>query len=81
MERIDYNIADRDTLFETLRAAGKTIVEDVTIDLDTQGVPQTCYCMVVDAPEIAPQPDLLAEADARILDLEYALCLAEGGLT
>lgn len=55
MERINYNIADRDALFAQLRAEGKAIVEDVTIDLDEHGVPQTCYCVAVDMP--APQPD------------------------
>lgn len=79
MERIEYNISERETLFANLRAAGKAIAEDVTINLDANGVPQECYCMVVDAPE--PQPDLLAEADATILDLTYRLLLAEGGLT
>lgn len=49
MERIDYSITERDTLFLNLHAAGKTIVEDVTIDLDETGVPQTCYCIVADA--------------------------------
>jgi hypothetical protein len=79
MEHIDYAFSQRDAMLENLRASGKSIVEDVTIDLDAQGVPQTCYCMVVDAPE--PQPDLLADADARILDLEYENLLLKGGLT
>lgn len=77
MERIDYIITERDVLFANLRAAGKSIVEDVTINLDAQGVPQTCYCIVEDAPE--PQPDMLAEADARILELEYENLLLKGG--
>ncbi len=77
MQRIDYTVAERDALFENLRAAGKSIVEDVTINLDTQGVPQTCYCLVTDAPK--PQPDLFAEADARILELEYENLMLKGG--
>ena len=51
MERINYNIGVRETLFANLVAAGKAIVEDVTIDLDPKGVPQTCYCVVKDAQE------------------------------
>ena len=78
MPRIDYSFENRENVLANLLASGKVVVEDVTIDLDEEGVPQTSYCMVEDAPE--PQPDLLAEADARILDLEYALCLAEGGI-
>ena len=78
MQRVDYNIADRDETFANLLAAGKNIVEDVTIDLDENGAPQTCYFMVEDAPE--PQPDLLAEADARILELEYENLMLKEGL-
>ena len=51
MERIDYNISERETLLANLHAAGKTVVDDVTIDLDAQGVLKTCYCMVIDTPE------------------------------
>lgn len=79
MQRIDYNFSDRDATLANIRAVGKVVTQDVTIDLDAQGVPQTCYCIAEDAPE--PQSDLLAEADATILDLTYRLLLAEGGLT
>ena len=78
MERIEYTIETRDATLAALTEAGKIIVEDVTINLDAQGVPQTCYCVVVDMPE--PQPALLAEADARILDLEYENLLLKEGL-
>lgn len=77
-KRLDYNFADRDTALAALAAAGKQVVEDVTINLDAQGTPQTCYFMAVDAP--MPQPDLLAEADARILDLEYENLMLKEGL-
>ncbi len=50
MARIDYNIEDRDATLAALTAAGRQIVEDVTIDL-VDGVLQTCYCIVQDAPE------------------------------
>ncbi|HMM31889.1 MAG TPA: hypothetical protein PKB13_08955 [Clostridia bacterium] len=79
MDRIDYNISEREALFANLRAAGKDIAEDVTINLDAQGVPQTCYCMVVDAPE--PQPDPLAEAYTQIVDLSYENLLLKGGVS
>ena len=50
MERIDYEIENRDATFAALAAAGRQIVEDVTINL-VDGVLQTCYCIVQDAPE------------------------------
>ena len=75
MQRIDYKIEERNTLFAQLRAAGKVVAEDVTIDLDANGIPRTCYCIIEDA-----QPDLLAEADARILELEYQNIILREGL-
>jgi hypothetical protein len=63
MECIDYIFNKRDTLLVNLRASEKIIVEDATINLDANGVPQTCYCLFVDAPE--QQPDLFAGVDAH----------------
>ena len=77
MQRIDYSIADRGPVLANIAALGKQATRDVLIDLDENGVPQTCYFIVEDAP--APQPDLLAEADARILELEYENLLLKGG--
>jgi hypothetical protein len=76
--RVDYSIKDRDTVITGLIVQGKRITEETLINLDVQGVPQTCYFIVEDAP--TPQPDLLAEADARILQLEYENLLLKGGV-
>lgn len=51
MERMDYDISVRDALFANLAAAGKIVVEDVTIDLDGNGRLTTCYCIVTNAEE------------------------------
>jgi hypothetical protein len=48
MERIDYNIEDRDTVLADLAAQGKQMIEDVTINI-VDGVLQTCYCIIQDA--------------------------------
>lgn len=79
VNRIDYQLKNRDAVLAQIAANGQVYVEDVTIDLDEADVPQTCYFLVEDAPPA--QPDLLAEADARILELEYENLMQKEGLT
>ena len=65
--------------FAQIAVDGKVVVEDVTINL-VDGRLTKCFVEIIDAP--APEPDLLAAADERILELEYELILAkEGGMT
>ena len=74
--RIEYQIEDRGTVIEQINASGMVIVNDVTINL-VNGRFATCYFEVVDAPLIEPS---LADADARILELEYENLLLQEGL-
>ena len=69
MEKRMYEIEERAATLAQIEAEGKTYVADNIIDLDENGRPTNCYFMVVDAPP--PEPDLLAEADEYILELEY----------
>lgn len=47
--RVNYEIENRDTVSAQLKADGKVIVEDVTIDL-VDGRLTNCYFEVIDAP-------------------------------
>lgn len=55
MNRIDYEIENRDALFAQLVIEGKIIIEDVTIDL-VDGRLSTCYFIVDDPVEPEVQP-------------------------
>ena len=50
MQRIDYEVEDRDTIFAQIASEGKMVREDVTIDLDENGRLTNCYAIVEDAP-------------------------------
>lgn len=78
MEKRTYNISDRDTVFIQAASEKKTVVEDVTTDLDENGRPTKCFVVVEDVPPA--EPDLLAEADERILELEYENLILKEGL-
>ena len=77
-QRIEYEIENRASVFEQIEADGKVVVEDVTINL-VDGRLTNCFVEVIDAP--ATEPDLLAAADERILELEYEILLLQEGLT
>lgn len=77
-QRIEYEIENRASVFAQIAADGKVVVEDVTIDL-VDGRLTNCFVEVIDAP--AAEPDLLAEADERILALEYENLLLQERLT
>lgn len=77
-ERIPFEFSNKDVALEQVLNSGKAVLETVMINLDENHIPTNGYFVVVDAPP--PQPDLLAHADARILDLEYQLILAKEGL-
>ena len=76
--KVSYTANERDVSIEQIALSGKSIVADVSIDLDANGVPQTCYFIVEAAPPVPP--DLLAQADLDILDLTEQLILAKEGL-
>ena len=67
-EKIAYEIEQREEELAQIAAAGKAIMEDVTIDLVGERL-SNCYFVVTGAP--AAPPDLLAETDEYILELEY----------
>ena len=48
-QTITYSFQDRDAAIAPLEAEGRGY-EDVTIDLDENGRPTTCYFKVIDAP-------------------------------
>lgn len=77
MQKIVYEIENRDALFAQLRAGGKAIVEDVTIDF-VNGRLINCFVIVDDAPPMGTE--LLAAADERILALEYENLILKEGL-
>lgn len=55
MERIDYEIEDRQALMDQLAAENRHVVEDVTINL-VDGRLTTCYFIVEDPVEPEVQP-------------------------
>ena len=48
MERIDYEIEDRQAVMDQIAADGKAVVEDVTINI-VDGRLTSCYLLVVEA--------------------------------
>ena len=77
IQRVEYAYEQRDATILELSNAGKVIVEDIMINLGMDGVPQTCFFIVVDAPPVS-QGDLIAQLDQRVLELEYELIMKEG---
>jgi len=49
VERINYEIENREAIIAAIAAAGKVIVEDIMIDI-VDGRHTNCFFMVVDAP-------------------------------
>ena len=76
--KVEYQFQNRDATLTQIMNAGKIIVEDATIDLDENGIPTNCFVIADDAPPA--EPDLLAAADQRILDLEYENLMLQEGL-
>lgn len=80
-EQKNYKIEDRDATLANIFASGRVVVKDVTIDLDANGILQTCYCITEDAPPLEPDfQALLAQADMDILNLTEQLILTQEGL-
>ncbi len=78
MEKRPFHFFDYDSALLQIAAEGKAAVERVLIDLDENGIPTNCYFIVQDLP--SAEPDLLAAADQRILELEYENLILQEGL-
>lgn len=79
MRKIPYTPQTKQNILQQITAYNKTVTEDAMHGLDENGNYTDCYLTILE--NSIPAEDMLAEADMKMMNLEYENILLKEGLS
>ena len=79
MRKIPYNPQNKQSVLQQIAAYNKIVIEDAIHGLDENGNYTDCFLIILE--DTIPAEDMLAEADMKMLNLEYENILLKEGLS